>query len=288
MIRDLFAVSEPESVKQELVDISKNLQEMGGLTIDEWLEVNPAHSSKVKAIIAYLISAFESNDATKPARDWISYLWRNCLFPGCRNPNDMQKNNIVFITFNYDRSLEHYLYKVIRNSFTSAKEDEIREAARGLNIIHVYGKIGFLPWEDTKQNHSFICEYEKAASPKESNKISQMINIISDEKYSDSTLDSCREHIQSAEKICFLGFGYHDDNMKKLFPAELCKDLQDKQMRKQVEIIGSFLKLGDSRYRELRDAKRSSYKFEIWPDQDNTSDHKYNAYELLDNVFLCK
>ena len=40
---------------------------------------------------------------------WMKYLWHRMLSEVSR-PSDLLKNKLSVLTFNYDRSLEHYLY----------------------------------------------------------------------------------------------------------------------------------------------------------------------------------
>ena len=59
----------------------------------------------------------------------------------------LSKSNLTIITFNYDRSLEHYLYNTFLNFTKSLTEKEKIEELKKLKIYHVYGKLADLPWE---------------------------------------------------------------------------------------------------------------------------------------------
>ncbi len=62
-------------------------------------------------------------------------------------------NKVRFITFNYDRLLEHFLYDTAKNFFSpSERELASLKSALSKNIIHVYGRLGFLPWENDAKN----------------------------------------------------------------------------------------------------------------------------------------
>ena len=62
--------------------------------------------------------------------------------------DDMGKifDSVSFITFNYDRCIEHYLYHALQPAFTITGE-EAASLMEKLVVFHPYGKIANLPWE---------------------------------------------------------------------------------------------------------------------------------------------
>jgi hypothetical protein len=52
------------------------------------------------------------------------------------------------VTFNYDRTLEHFLFHSIQNYYRTSKE-RAAEILSNLVILHPYGKVGSLPWQNT-------------------------------------------------------------------------------------------------------------------------------------------
>ena len=82
--------------------------------------------------------------------DWYQLLW-NELLVGVAEPDDFLKNSVSFVSFNYDRSLEHFLHEAISATF-DLTSDEALDVLAQLRIHHVYGTLGpysktdFLPY----------------------------------------------------------------------------------------------------------------------------------------------
>jgi len=77
--------------------------------------------------------------------NWYQYSWNqmNTSF------DDFEKN-LSIITFNYDRSLEYYLFTVLKKKFPGKNEEDYKNKLKSIPIIHIYGKLGYLPWESTE------------------------------------------------------------------------------------------------------------------------------------------
>jgi len=65
--------------------------------------------------------------------------------------SQFHRNNVSFITFNYDRSLEHFLFESLRYSFSEIPKDEIINEVKQIKIIHIYDKVAPLPWQDEQE-----------------------------------------------------------------------------------------------------------------------------------------
>lgn len=146
--------------------------------------------------------------------DWYSYLF-NRLTAGLTRPDilpDFSNNKISFITFNYDRSLEHFFYESIRNSFTEVPEDNIVQTISQLKILHVYGQVMPLKWQDSNEGVDYKLEQiselllQKAASN---------IKTIYEQRESPE-VDEAQRLLSNAERIFFLGFGYAEENLEIL------------------------------------------------------------------------
>ena len=56
------------------------------------------------------------------------------------------QNKVSFITFNYDRSLEHFLCTSLSNDFGKSIADCAKVLAN-IPIVHLHGRLGYLPWQ---------------------------------------------------------------------------------------------------------------------------------------------
>jgi len=145
--------------------------------------------------------------------EWYSFLY-NRLIEGQNGPNtfpDFSNGNLAFITFNYDRSLEQFLYEALHNSFTEVQEDEIVKSLKQLRILHVYGQVAFLKWQNPKD----YIDYKLPISELLLQRVSKNIRTIYEQKESPE-LNEARQLLAQAERIFFLGFGYAQENMEVL------------------------------------------------------------------------
>jgi len=169
-----------------------------------------------KFILAWCILYFETiskfnEDLENPEQDWYRLLFKELTSEMIRS-NDLEKfrqNRLNIITFNYDRSLEEYLSRSLFFSFAGDREDVIK-SFEWIKIIHTYGKVFELQWEDYKKGE----KYSTNDILDLANKAKNNIQIIYDERK--TNVDKIKKIITSAERIFILGFGYAIDNIELL------------------------------------------------------------------------
>ena len=125
-------------------------------SIDLFLSRNQKYKEIGKIAIALVIMRSEitgkfRNNPVNPDQDWCSYLFLEMAktLPGENDYGKLKENEIHFITFNYDRSFEYLLYDRFIHDFTEIQDPE--DSASTLipfNIIHVYGVLSKLPWQE--------------------------------------------------------------------------------------------------------------------------------------------
>jgi hypothetical protein len=145
--------------------------------------------------------------------DWYSYLY-NRLIEGLVGKDalpDFSNGNLAFITFNYDRSLEQFLHESLSNLFTEVPEPEIVKCLKNLKILHVYGQVSPLKWQDPEQGVDYKPEIKEPLLEK----MTANIKTIYEQEESPE-LNEARNLLEQAELIFFLGFGYAPENMKIL------------------------------------------------------------------------
>lgn len=145
--------------------------------------------------------------------DWYLYLF-NRLTASLIKPDvlpDFSDDKIAFITFNYDRSLEHFLYESLSNSFKEVPVAEIIQCLKKLKILHVYGQIVPLKWQDSEQG----VDYKPQITEPLLQKSVANIKTIYEQKESPELRDA-QQLLTQAEQIFFLGFGYAPENMEVL------------------------------------------------------------------------
>ena len=189
-------------------------------SIDLHISRNPKFRFIGKMIIIHQIFFAEKFSILREEMDynddWYSYIFTR-MTDELQKPKQawLGKNEVSFISFNYDRSFEHFLYESMRNSFLDVSEEDIFNAVNSIPILHVFGKVASLEWQQGKTNLSY-----KEIDPYnyESRNFVDNISTIN-ENETIEIIDNIGKLIQHADRIFFLGFGYLDENLKLLgFP----------------------------------------------------------------------
>jgi hypothetical protein len=134
------------------------------------------------------------------------------------------RNKLSIVTFNYDRSLEHYLFTVIQNTFGKSPE-QCAAQLNQLDIVHVHGSLGRLPWQqESAFSAALPLEYGKYSEKPHIDIARKNIQIIPEAKAESPEFKRAHDLLNKAERIYFLGFGYHKANVNKLGITSLNKD----------------------------------------------------------------
>lgn len=201
----------------------RSLYEAKPNSIDTFLEKNPTLIDAGKIAIASVLLPQEIGDflvGFNMQDDWYEYL-HNLLSGQC-SFNDFGKNLSV-ITFNYDRSFEQSLYNHLTNLYLTTKtKEECVKQLRTIPIIHVYGKLGDLPWETDDKSLSIpyggnLAGEEVDIRYKRIEWAARSIDILPEGcNMDDEKQKEIDKLITNAEKIFFLGFGFHSENLRKI------------------------------------------------------------------------
>lgn len=146
---------------------------------------------------------------------------------------DLEENKLAVITFNYDRSLEYYLYTCLRNLYNPeqiAKEDadsECAEKVKAIPIIHVYGQLGALPWDNSGK---YQVPYNLSGLVTKSEIVleaARCLEIMPEARQGAPVFNQTYELIEKADRIYFLGFGFDPTNVRRLLPPRLLQAKRD-------------------------------------------------------------
>jgi len=188
-------------------------------SIDLFLATTPKFEEDGKRAIIFRIlkAEHDSNFREKMKNkelDWYSHLFRKIMMKGIYKEEDYKKfnrNEISFITFNYDRSLEQILYENLTNSFKDVPNDELLKKFERIDIIHVFGKVADLDW----QNKESGIEYRRDINFVNIQNLIKNIRTMYEE-HENPELEDAKELIKNAKRIFFMGFGYAEENMEIL------------------------------------------------------------------------
>lgn len=151
---------------------------------------------------------------------WYRYLWQkmNTSF------DDLEKN-LSIITFNYDRSLEYFLFNALKKNYVGKNIDLYKNISDSIPIIHVYGKLGYLPWEFPEGEKTVPYDYDWDKSSDDNTGLYEQRSLILNASnkikivHENEEIENHRQIrilLSRARKIFFLGFGFNPINLKRL------------------------------------------------------------------------
>jgi len=198
-------------------------------SIDLFLARNPEFMLLGKWAIIFRLFAAERESQFREHikdrnQDWYSYLF-NRLTDDLVRTTDYERfteNNLSIITFNYDRSLEHFLYESIVHSFASIQREHLKEQLNKLGFIHIFGHLSGLEWQDIFGK----LEYGRDINLINVQKVAENLKIIYEEK-DNNQLPIAQDLIRKAKRIFFLGFGYAKENLEALNITQVIRDEQE-------------------------------------------------------------
>lgn len=209
-------VEVPLTLKDDLHKVS---------SIDDLIARRPEYERIGKLLIAGVISEHEKEAAFnfkhKEGRStynntWYNILWKQMYDGVLRLENLVESNAVSFITFNYDRSVEQFLFLAAKALYKGSDEATGSEIAQ-IPIIHVYGRLGALPWQNSSQaltipyTHLTLTESQHAQQFK-----TCIANLRTYSEFHSGISQEIHGYLREAKNLYFLGFGYHPQNIKLL------------------------------------------------------------------------
>ena len=151
----------------------------------------------------------DRKDLFAPIEDtWIRKFW-SILTEGVeKNKLGEIFENVSFIIFNYDRCIEHFLFHALQVYF-DISANSARKILERVQIVHPYGVVGDLPWQNSTANVPFGAQrFDRVSS---SERISTFTEL-EDSKF----LPELKRQVASSDTLVFLGFSFLDLNMNLL------------------------------------------------------------------------
>lgn len=182
-------------------------------SIDAFLEKRPEFLEMGKVAIADALIPYEiENRLFSINGDWYGYLF-NRLVPKCAF-EIFAENKISFVTFNYDRSLEHYLFSSLLYTYGKSPE-EVIAVMNKIKIIHMYGQLDYLPWQKENGQPYDARRGQRAGHLKSS---AEAIRIVHEDVdiNRNEVFKEAHKLIKDAKNVYFLGFGYYEMNLDRL------------------------------------------------------------------------
>lgn len=236
-------------------DFRMKLADADSLTIDDFIAYNNTIGFNIigKACIGLVISKHEQRSISKLSGGWYSYLW-NKIYDGNREGMKNNLKNLTIVTFNYDRSLEYYLYNRMQNLFNMTNQETKNLFNDKVVIYHMYGQLGSFDWQEknslvndykmidleifkrvTNQviNFDQLVNYinslpqrivESKDSKEINHKLEYLVKLTNEIKtyreVASNPEQVILERFYDADIFFFLGFGYHKENLRCLNPEQ--------------------------------------------------------------------
>ncbi len=197
---------EPSHVNRFVND----LRYSGYASVDAFLETRPDYLQIGKAAIASSLIPRENPDSLFPPKARFGNWYQHLISYLSIDTDEFHKNSLSIVTFNYDRSLEHYLRSVIQ----TRRQCSGREALgilESLKIVHVHGSLGSLNPDSER-----FRDYSKELNGKSLKTAADGIIIVSEAKDDTDEFNAARDVLAKAERIYFLGLGYAKQNVVRL------------------------------------------------------------------------
>jgi len=228
----------------EIEDFFIRLSRSGYYSVDAFLEANDDLLEVGKLLMADALKIHEVPITIFPPGrpGWYQTLF-DSLGPSI---DDIPHNQLSVITFNYDRSLEFYLHQAITHRHRIT-EGEALELLSQLNIIHPHGSLGDYP----------AIPYSTHVDDESLLKICSAIKVVheieeSDEQFCTPEFRSCHDALLAAERIYFLGFGFHEDNVRRM-------NFFDKKTIREREVLATCQLGSIDKKRLLRKMERYGF-----------------------------
>ena len=146
----------------------------------------------------------------------------------------LTQNPVKFITFNYDRSLEYFIFTAIKNYYGLETKDAV-SIYKKIEFYHVYGKLAPLDWEldDPNGRLKFGDDFKDFPYNQDEKiyRCTSNIKVINEDRSNFETIkEKCKAWIQESDRVYVLGFGFLDSNYQLLGIDEYKKSVADQRV----------------------------------------------------------
>jgi hypothetical protein len=155
----------------------------------------------------------ETGRVDVPRDGWLwSFLSMTLGSDLTREQADQAFTNVTLINFNYDRTVEQYLYWGLQQ-YGRVSAGVAAKAVDSLKQIRPYGSIGNLPWQENPGP-----PFGGSEGGDDLFSIAESIRTYTEQQHK-GTEQKIDQALESARLVIFLGFGYHPQNMRLLKPV---------------------------------------------------------------------
>ncbi len=202
-----------EEADQRFREFREQLRQSGQLSVDAFLETRPDLLDIGKRAIACGLIPYEKEEAlfAPSAGSSGGPRWYQLLLAELGNNIDtFADNQLSVLTFNYDRSLEHFLVVALSRKY-NLRPTRTWEHVQSIPIHHLYGSLGdYTPSGSRGRPYSSRIDFQSVQDCVDS------IRILREGTVQDEVFASAHEVLRKAEVVVILGFGFDRTNMERL------------------------------------------------------------------------
>jgi hypothetical protein len=213
--------------QEEVISFRDAFHHSGKNSVDAFLEHRTDLIPIGKLATAHMLIGRESAAKLfKYSESWLRELYNrmNSTF------DTFAKNRISFVTFNYDRCVEHFLFSSLSNTY-NRPPDDVKAVLESMPVVHLHGRLGALPWQEGP-SRPFETNINKDGLQIAADNIKIIHEDIRDGR--DKDFARAKRLLMEADQIFLMGFGYNATNVERLGIAELTNG----------KMIGSCVGLG--------------------------------------------
>ncbi|HLG35991.1 MAG TPA: hypothetical protein VI757_14010 [Bacteroidia bacterium] len=171
-----------------------------------------------KFLITDILISYENPNELFPSNKIMPYdlIWNQMIYSDGKITVDLEmlaKNDISFITFNYDRTLEYFLFNVIKNTYfiNGLKASEF---LKNIPIIHVYDSL--IDYSISLSAHFKSFDYQvREHSIREIESLSKNLDFMRANEIQKESKNAV-DLLHQAHNVIILGFGFDDFNINKV------------------------------------------------------------------------
>lgn len=141
-----------------------------------------------------------------------------------KQPEELKENAVKIVTYNYDRSFEEYLHFVISNTYGLSSDDGAMLLCESFDITHVHGQLGYHPAFSPDGSRPYQNRWDRDRGTEIVAAARQI--LIADQPSQDSdAYVRARTFLKKDVQIIFVGFGYSEDNLRRLTGGRRVKEI---------------------------------------------------------------
>jgi hypothetical protein len=185
------------------------LRDTGERSIDAMLKASSALLPAAKALMARdLLRAERQTLAVRPEKDTYWYRTLYAALPRA-SLAEFRRAPLTIYTFNYDRSLDYFLWRALAVAFPDAHAAEIAEALDCIGPFHLHGQLGRLYPESAGTDEIVLYGGDASSGGVTRSDVQAaiaQIKLISETTAIDEFFVRAQDAISCAEHLVFLGF----------------------------------------------------------------------------------